>query len=80
MAGKVVWSRLLFYVRINRVHTTAEASCVALIVTQITPKMKVFNLRILDSSIRDVTACLSDSQKADVLLHALQHLPPQAQG
>lgn len=42
--------------------------------------MKVFNLRILDSSIRDVTACLSDSQKADVLLHALQHLPPQAQG
>ncbi|KAG2352107.1 hypothetical protein BDR07DRAFT_1439519 [Suillus spraguei] len=39
--------------------------------------MSVFNPRILDASIRDVTACLSDTQKADVLLHALQHLPSQ---
>ncbi|KAG2352100.1 hypothetical protein BDR07DRAFT_1344518 [Suillus spraguei] len=39
--------------------------------------MSVFNPRILDASIRDVTACLSDTQKADVLLHALQHLPSE---
>jgi hypothetical protein len=39
--------------------------------------MKVFNPRILDASIRDVTGCLSDTQKADVLLHALQHLPSE---
>ncbi|KAG1794269.1 uncharacterized protein BJ212DRAFT_1490143 [Suillus subaureus] len=32
--------------------------------------MNVFNPRILDASIRDVTGCLSDTQKADVLLHA----------
>ncbi|KAG2352713.1 hypothetical protein BDR07DRAFT_1312760 [Suillus spraguei] len=37
--------------------------------------MNVFNPRILDASIRDVTECLSDTQKADVLLHALQYLP-----
>ncbi|KAG2363903.1 hypothetical protein BDR07DRAFT_1403054 [Suillus spraguei] len=37
--------------------------------------MNIFNPRILDASIRDVTGCLSDTQKADVLLHALQHLP-----
>lgn len=39
--------------------------------------MKVFNPRILDASIRDVTSCLSDTQKADVLLHALHHLPSE---
>ncbi|KAG2076303.1 hypothetical protein BDR04DRAFT_1045844 [Suillus decipiens] len=39
--------------------------------------MSVFNPRILDASIRDVTACLSDTQKADVLLHALHHLPSE---
>lgn len=39
--------------------------------------MNVFNPRILDASIRDVTGCLSDTQKADVLLHALQHLPSE---
>ncbi|KAG1785014.1 uncharacterized protein HD556DRAFT_1435292 [Suillus plorans] len=40
--------------------------------------MNVFNPRInLDASIRDVTGCLSDVQKADVLLHALQHLPSE---
>ncbi|KAG1851457.1 hypothetical protein DFJ58DRAFT_792485 [Suillus subalutaceus] len=39
--------------------------------------MNVFNPRILDASIRDVTGCLSDAQKADVLLHALQHLPSE---
>lgn len=39
--------------------------------------MNIFNPRILDASIRDVTGCLSDTQKADVLLHALQHLPSE---
>ncbi|KAH7882007.1 hypothetical protein F5I97DRAFT_1911001 [Phlebopus sp. FC_14] len=39
--------------------------------------MSLFNPRILDASIRDVTVCLTDNQKADVLLHALQHLPTQ---
>lgn len=39
--------------------------------------MSLFNPRILDASIRDVTVNLSDAQKADVLLHALQHLPIQ---
>lgn len=39
--------------------------------------MNIFNPRILDASIRDVTGCLSDIQKADVLLHALQHLPSE---
>ncbi|KAG1842083.1 hypothetical protein C8R48DRAFT_737876 [Suillus tomentosus] len=39
--------------------------------------MNIFNPRILDASIRDVTGCLSDVQKADVLLHALQHLPSE---
>ncbi|OCH84074.1 hypothetical protein OBBRIDRAFT_839982 [Obba rivulosa] len=36
--------------------------------------MNVFNPKILDASIRDVTAGLSDEQKADVLLHAMGHL------
>ncbi|KAH7908391.1 hypothetical protein BJ138DRAFT_1012902 [Hygrophoropsis aurantiaca] len=39
--------------------------------------MNVFNPRILDASIRDVTASLTDEQKADVLLYALQHLPAE---
>ena len=39
--------------------------------------MNLFNPRILDASIRDVTVNLTDTQKADVLLHALQHLPIQ---
>ncbi|KAG1810487.1 uncharacterized protein HD556DRAFT_1428473 [Suillus plorans] len=39
--------------------------------------MNVFNPHILDASIRDVTGCLSDVKKADVLLHALQHLPSE---
>ncbi|KAG2137838.1 uncharacterized protein EDB93DRAFT_1242173 [Suillus bovinus] len=39
--------------------------------------MNVFNPRILDASIRDVTGCLSDIQKADVLLHALHLLPSE---
>ncbi|KAH9917354.1 hypothetical protein B0H21DRAFT_824468 [Amylocystis lapponica] len=36
--------------------------------------MNVFNPKILDASIRDVTASLADEQKADVLLHAMEHL------
>ncbi|KAI0673254.1 hypothetical protein C8Q78DRAFT_1077528 [Trametes maxima] len=36
--------------------------------------MNVFNPKILDASIRDVTAGLSDEQKADVLLYAMSHL------
>ncbi|KAH0833814.1 hypothetical protein J3R83DRAFT_10974 [Lanmaoa asiatica] len=39
--------------------------------------VNLFNPRILDASIRDVTVNLNDTQKADVLLHALQHLPIQ---
>ncbi|KAF8428027.1 hypothetical protein L210DRAFT_3652430 [Boletus edulis BED1] len=39
--------------------------------------MSLFNPRILDASIRDVTANLNNTQKADLLLHALQHLPIQ---
>ncbi|KAF9237964.1 hypothetical protein BU15DRAFT_88538 [Melanogaster broomeanus] len=39
--------------------------------------MPLFNPRILDASIRDVMANLNDTQKADVLLHALQHFPLQ---
>lgn len=37
----------------------------------------VFNPRILDASIRDVTSALSDEQKADILLHAMNHLKPE---
>ncbi|KAI0791127.1 hypothetical protein C8Q75DRAFT_716245 [Abortiporus biennis] len=36
--------------------------------------MSVFNPRILDASLRDVTSILPDEQKADVLLYAMQHL------
>ena len=36
--------------------------------------MSVFNPKILDASIRDVTASLPDEQKADVLLYAMGHL------
>jgi hypothetical protein len=37
--------------------------------------MNVFNPKILDASIRDAALCLSDNQKADLLLHALGGLP-----
>ncbi|KAJ7152259.1 hypothetical protein C8R43DRAFT_479950 [Mycena crocata] len=37
--------------------------------------MNVFNPKILDASIRDAALCLSDNQKADLLLHALAGLP-----
>ncbi|EGO20315.1 hypothetical protein SERLADRAFT_452993 [Serpula lacrymans var. lacrymans S7.9] len=40
--------------------------------------MGVFNPRIVDASIRDVTSCLSDGQKVEVLLYALQHLPAES--
>ncbi|KZT68584.1 hypothetical protein DAEQUDRAFT_671217 [Daedalea quercina L-15889] len=36
--------------------------------------MSVFNPKILDACIRDVTASLTDQQKADVLLYAMGHL------
>ncbi|KIK56693.1 hypothetical protein GYMLUDRAFT_46997 [Collybiopsis luxurians FD-317 M1] len=36
--------------------------------------MSVFNPKILDASIRDVSLCLSDNQKADLLLYALNSL------
>ncbi|KAJ7100147.1 hypothetical protein B0H15DRAFT_818894 [Mycena belliarum] len=39
--------------------------------------MNVFNPKILDASIRDVALCLSDNQKADLLLHALGSLPQE---
>jgi hypothetical protein len=35
----------------------------------------VFNPKILDASIRDVASCLSDDQKADLLLYAIGNLP-----
>lgn len=37
--------------------------------------MNVFNPKILDASIRDAALCLTDNQKADLLLHALGSLP-----
>ncbi|KAJ7211270.1 hypothetical protein GGX14DRAFT_534642 [Mycena pura] len=37
--------------------------------------MNVFNPKILDASIRDAALCLTDNQKADLLLHALGNLP-----
>ncbi|KAI6158558.1 hypothetical protein EDD17DRAFT_1763700 [Pisolithus thermaeus] len=37
--------------------------------------MSVFNPRILEACIRDVTACLTDLQKASVLLYALEQFP-----
>ncbi|KAJ7689485.1 hypothetical protein B0H17DRAFT_937317 [Mycena rosella] len=39
--------------------------------------MNIFNPKILDASIRDVALCLSDNQKADLLLHALGSLPQE---
>lgn len=39
--------------------------------------MAVFNPRILDASLRDVANCLSDHQKADVLLYALENINPE---
>ncbi|KAJ6623273.1 hypothetical protein B0H10DRAFT_1909418 [Mycena sp. CBHHK59/15] len=36
--------------------------------------MNVFNPKILDASIRDVASCLSENQKADLLLHAMHGL------
>ncbi|KAI0743067.1 hypothetical protein C8Q80DRAFT_1108088 [Daedaleopsis nitida] len=41
-----------------------------------TRSLNVFNPKILDASIRDVTACLSDVEKADMLLNAMGHLEP----
>ncbi|KAJ7512815.1 hypothetical protein B0H11DRAFT_1947511 [Mycena galericulata] len=39
--------------------------------------MNVFNPKILDASIRDVALCLSDNQKAELLLHGLGNLPQE---
>ncbi|KAG6894283.1 hypothetical protein C0992_006728, partial [Termitomyces sp. T32_za158] len=36
--------------------------------------MDVFNPKILDASIRDVSSCLTDNQKADLLLYAMRSL------
>ncbi|KAF9444045.1 hypothetical protein P691DRAFT_737051 [Macrolepiota fuliginosa MF-IS2] len=36
--------------------------------------MDVFNPKILDASIRDVSSCLSDNQKVDLLLYAIKSL------
>ncbi|EKM52262.1 uncharacterized protein PHACADRAFT_260503 [Phanerochaete carnosa HHB-10118-sp] len=36
--------------------------------------MSVFNPKILDASIRDITTDLADEQKVDVLIYAMQHL------
>ncbi|GLB44437.1 hypothetical protein LshimejAT787_1700640 [Lyophyllum shimeji] len=37
----------------------------------------VFNPKILDASIRDVSSCLTDNQKADLLLYAMRSLHPE---
>lgn len=37
--------------------------------------MDVFNLKILEASIRDVSTCLSDNQKVELLLYAIKSLP-----
>ncbi|KAF9228267.1 hypothetical protein BS17DRAFT_745588 [Gyrodon lividus] len=39
--------------------------------------MSLFNPRMLDASIYNATINLNDCQRADVLLHALQHFPAQ---
>ncbi|KXN82391.1 hypothetical protein AN958_02596 [Leucoagaricus sp. SymC.cos] len=36
--------------------------------------MDVFNPKILDASIRDVSSCLSDNQKVELLLYAIKSL------
>lgn len=36
--------------------------------------MSVFNPKILDASIRDVTTDLADVHKVDVLIYGMQHL------
>ncbi|KAG6883753.1 hypothetical protein C0993_003991 [Termitomyces sp. T159_Od127] len=36
--------------------------------------MDLFNPKILDASIRDVASCLTDNQKADLLLYAMRSL------
>lgn len=36
--------------------------------------MDTFNPKILDASIRDVAECLSDNQKADLVLYGLRNL------
>ncbi|KAF5376638.1 hypothetical protein D9615_007873 [Tricholomella constricta] len=39
--------------------------------------MDVFNPKILDASIRDVSSCLTDNQKVDLLLYAMRSLHPE---
>ncbi|KAG6890150.1 hypothetical protein C0995_011445 [Termitomyces sp. Mi166 len=39
--------------------------------------MDVFNPKILDASIRDVSSCLTNNQKADLLLYAMRSLHPE---
>lgn len=41
--------------------------------------MSVFNPKMLDASIRDVTDSLSDNDKTSVLLYAMDHLPLHAE-
>ncbi|KAF8991617.1 hypothetical protein BDQ17DRAFT_274442 [Cyathus striatus] len=38
------------------------------------PRLNVFNPKILDASIRDISACLTDNQKVDLLLYAIKSL------
>jgi len=37
--------------------------------------MNIFNPKILDASIRDVSSYLSDNQKVDLLLYAMRCIP-----
>ena len=41
------------------------------------PIIPTFNPKILDASIRDVASCLTDVEKADLLLHAVKKLCPE---
>lgn len=36
--------------------------------------MDIFNPKILDACIRDVAECLTDNQKADLLLYAVRSI------
>ena len=35
--------------------------------------MDVFNPKILDASVRDISTCLSDTDKAELILYALRN-------
>ncbi|PIL25681.1 hypothetical protein GSI_11431 [Ganoderma sinense ZZ0214-1] len=58
----------------HRAHPSLSSHSSSSSLSPIVRSANVFNPKILDASIRDVTSCLSDDQKADVLLSAMGHL------